>query len=103
MEKFAVVRTGGKQYIVREGEKLSTEKLPVAVGGKIVFDEVLLIADGAKVKVGTPLTGVTIEAEVEEQGKGKKVHVIKFKSKTRYRRNKGHRQLYTKVAIKKIA
>ena len=110
---FAIIETGGKQYKVAEGdslrvEKLSLDKLGIKLTeskeGKVVFDKVLLVADGDKVKTGTPyLEGATVTAKFEEEGRAKKITVIKYKAKTRYRVKNGHRQPFTKVKIEKIA
>lgn len=100
--KIAVIKTGGKQYKVSAGQSLKIEKLPVENGKTVKFDT-LLIADEKNFKVGKPSLGEKVEAKVLEQGKGDKVSVIKYKRKTRYRRNVGHRQLFTKVEITKIA
>ncbi|MDO8581762.1 MAG: 50S ribosomal protein L21 [bacterium] len=102
---FAVIKTGGKQYIVREGDELSLEKLEGNAGDVVAFSEVLLIADeaGEKVTPGTPLvSGAKVEGKIMEQGKGKKIFIIKYKPKVHYRRKRGHRQLQTKVKIEKI-
>ena len=115
---IAVIQTGGKQYIVKEGSGLNVEKLPGNKGDKVVFDKVLLIGDepvqnsaqqnfqsgrGGEVKVGTPtVAGAKVEATILEQGRAPKVTVIKYKRKVRYKRKKGHRQWYTKVNIDKI-
>ncbi len=112
---FAVIKTGGKQYIVTPGQKLRIEKIAAPVrgeprhgrdakdGAKVSFQEVLLVADGAKVEIGTPhVKGVKVEAEVVMQGREKKKIVFKYHSKARYRKKKGHRQPYTEVEIKKI-
>jgi len=102
---FAVIETGGKQYLVKAGDVLKVEKLTVEVGKEVVFDKVLLVGneDGSNVKIGTPyLSGVTIAATVEEQGRAKKIRVVKYKRKVRYRRVKGHRQAQTKVTIKEV-
>ena len=83
---------------------LSVEKIDKKVGSEINFDKVLLYHDGKKAEIGRPyLKGKKVTAKVLEQGKGKKIYVIKFKSKVRYRRRKGHRQLFTKVKIEKIS
>lgn len=103
---FAVIKTGGKQYIVREGQQLKIEKLPGKKGDKVDFKEVLLLAEdnGSKVDVGTPaLKGKNVSAEIAEQGKGKKIDVVKYKPKSKYTRRTGHRQPFTKVIIKKVA
>ena len=105
MSQFAVIKTGGKQYIVREGDLLSLEKLAGNAGDAVTFTDVLLLADdaGEKVTVGAPLVaGVKVEGKIMEQGKGKKIFIIKYKPKVHYRRKRGHRQLYTKVKIAKI-
>jgi large subunit ribosomal protein L21 len=102
MTKIAVIKTGGKQYKVKEKEILKVEKLPVEAGGKIKFDT-LLVADGDNVTIGKPSLGEKTEGKILEHGKGKKVSVIKFKNKVRYRKNVGHRQPYTKVEIVSIA
>jgi|SRR3989338_4508888 len=100
---FAVVKTGGKQYLVLPGQKLKIEKLDAKEGGKIVFDEVLLVSDDKKVEIGAPLVkGAKVEAKVLRQGRAKKIIVFRYHSKTRYRKKKGHRQPFTEVEITKI-
>jgi len=101
---FAIIETGGKQYKVAEGDVLTVEKLKGAKeGDTVTFDKVLLIDDGTKTEVGTPyLSGNTIEVELTEQGKGKKLYVQKFKSKSRYKRRLGHRQSHSKISVKKV-
>ena len=105
MAILAVMQTGGKQYIVREGQELEVEKLEVEPGATLEFAALLVSDDEAtSVKVGTPLvSGVKISAIVLEQGRADKVSVIKYKPKVRYRRNVGHRQPFTKIRIEKIA
>ena len=99
---FAIIRTGGKQYKVAEGDVLSVEKLN-AEGEEVVFDQVLLVVNG-EIKVGKPVvTGAKVTAKVLEEGKGKKKMVFRYKSKTRQHKKKGHRQPYTKVQITKIS
>src|SRR3990167_7821924 len=102
---IAIIKTGGKQYIVKEGTTLSVEKLAGEKGGKIAFDQVLLMGDaGGEVKVGTPtVSGAKVEATILEQGRAPKVTVIKYKRKVRYKRKVGHRQHFTKVKIEKIS
>lgn len=98
---FAVIKTGGKQYKVKEGDVLKIEKIVGNVGDKIEFD-ILLAADedGKDVKVGKPLvSGAKVAVEILEQGRARKVNIIKYKPKVRYRRKAGHRQMYTKVKI----
>lgn len=100
---FAVIRTGGKQYIVRPGQKLKIEKIEKEVGQEIVFNEVLLVVENEKTKIGTPLVeNAKVKAKVLTQGKGKKVIILKFKPKTRYHKKMGHRQPYTEVEIESI-
>ena len=105
MGKIAVIKTGGKQYKVKEKDTLKIEKILGDKGKKVNFSEVLLIADekGKSVDIGAPkVKGAKVEATVLEQGRARKISVIKYKRKTRYRRNLGHRQAYTKVEINKI-
>ena len=102
---FAVIKTGGKQYRVQEGQKLRIEKVPVADGAALDF-EVLLLADedGSLVKVGRPtIAGAKVVTKVIGSGLGEKVHVIKFKRKVRYKRDVGHRQPFTEVLVEKIS
>jgi large subunit ribosomal protein L21 len=100
---FAVIETGGKQYIVREDDNLKVEKLKTEEGKTIVFDKVLLVSDGKDIKLGTPyVKGATVEAKSEGNIRNKKVVVLKYKPKTRYRVKKGHRQINTKITITKI-
>lgn len=102
---LAVIKTGGKQYKVKEGDRVKIEKLPGAPNDKIIFDAVLLVADegGENVKVGTPaVAGAKVEAAVLRQGRAKKITVIKYKRKIRYRRKLGHRQPFTEVKIENI-
>lgn len=101
--QLAVIKTGGKQYVVRPGQKLKIEKLNAAEGDKFEFDEVLLLSDGSKVEIGTPhIKGAKVEAEVLKQGRGRKIIIFKYHAKTRYRKKKGHRQHFTEVKITKI-
>jgi len=102
MTKFAVIKTGGKQYQVSEKDKLKVEKLIAEEGKSIEFDQVLLVADGAKVEVGTPTLKNLVTAKVLSQGRAKKVKVVKYKPKVRYHKTQGHRQLFTEVEIQKI-
>ncbi len=101
---FAVIATGGKQYIAKEGETLKVEKLVGEKGDSITFDKVLLIAeeDGSNVQVGAPELTSKVTAEILEQGKGKKITTVKYKNKIRYKKRIGHRQAFTKVKITKI-
>jgi len=90
---YAVIKTGGKQYRVSEGDKLRVEKLDVEVGKTINFDEVLMVGEGADVKIGTPLVkGGKVAATVLEQGRAKKIRIIKFRRRKHSRKQMGHRQ-----------
>jgi large subunit ribosomal protein L21 len=101
---YAVVRTGGKQYRVSAGEKLKIEHIPAEVGAEIVLDQVLLVADGEDVKMGTPLlSGAQITARVLSHGRGEKVRIFKLHRRKHYRRTQGHRQNYTEIEILGIA
>jgi large subunit ribosomal protein L21 len=105
-EKFAVIATGGKQYVVREGDLLKIEKInPEDIkSDKVTFDEVLLVDDGKETKVGTPtVSGAKVVAEVVEGDvKQKKVVIIKFRSKSNYHKKNGHRQRKTIVKVSEI-
>ena len=99
---YAVIRTGGKQYLVKEGETLKVEKLEAAAGATLDL-EVLFVGDEKAVKVGTPLvTGSKVSAKVLEHGRAAKVRVVKYKPKSRYRKVAGHRQPFTKLQIASI-
>jgi large subunit ribosomal protein L21 len=101
---YAVFRTGGKQYRASEGDRLRVERLTAEPGQTVEFDQVLLVGEGASVKLGVPLiAGGKVTAKVTEQGRGKKVEVVKFKRRARYRRLRGHRQHFTEVEITGIA
>lgn len=101
--KTAVIKTGGKQYLVEEGDKVKVEKLPVDEGKKAVFAEVLLTTTEKTTKIGTPLVkGATVEAKVVKHGRHQKVFGVKMKAKKRSRKLFGHKQHYTEVAITKI-
>lgn len=99
---YAVIATGGKQYKVSEGDIIRVEKLGVEAGQTYTFDQVLLVS-GDDVKIGAPtVAGATVEAEVVNNMKGKKVIVYKYKRKTGYHKKNGHRQQLTAVKITKI-
>ena len=100
---YAIIKTGGKQYKVAEGDSVFVEKLDAEEGSSVTFDEVILVANGDDVKVGTPLVdGAKVTAKVEKQGKEKKVVTFKYKPKKHTHNKKGHRQPYTKVTIDAI-
>ena len=104
MSKMAVIKTGGKQYLVKEGDVLSIEKLDGKLeGAKVSFDEVLLLDDGSTTKTGPTLKGTKVAGEVLEAGRAKKVTIIRYKQKSRYFKKRGHRQPFTKVKITSIA
>ena len=101
--EFVVVKTGGKQYLVTPGQKLKIERVDAKEGGNFIFEEVLLLASDKNFEIGTPnVNGAKVTAKVIKQGRAKKVIVFKYHNKTRYRKKKGHRQLYTEVEIEKI-
>ncbi|MDD5290180.1 MAG: 50S ribosomal protein L21 [Patescibacteria group bacterium] len=105
MAKIAVIKTGGKQYLVKAGDTLKVEKLAAEAGKNFTFDKILLVAEdsGAEMKIGNPeVAGAKAEAEILEQGRAKKVNVVHYKSKTRHHKVYGHRQPFTKVKIEKI-
>ncbi len=105
MTKIAVIKTGGKQYKVAEGDKIQVEKIEGKEGKKIEFKDVLLVADtkGTDIKIGDPmLKTVKVSGTLEKQYRDKKVTVIKYKNKTRYRRKLGHRQEKSLIKIDKI-
>jgi len=100
---LAIIKTGGKQYKIEEGDKIKVEKLDGEAGDKITFDEVLLVGDDKKVSVGTPTVDKsTVEGKILGQDRHKKVWGIKHKAKKRYKKKYGHRQAYTEVEIMKI-
>lgn len=97
---YAVFRTGGKQYRASKGERLKLEKIDAEEGANVSFDEVLLVGEGSDVKVGTPLiAGMAVDAKVLQQGKSKKVNVVKFRRRQNYLRKHTHRQFFTEVEI----
>ena len=99
---YAVIKTGGKQYKVSEGDIITIEKLESEAGDKVKFEEVLAVNDG-ELKVGDPtVKGATVEASVLKNGRGKKVIVYKYKRKSGYHKKNGHRQLFTEVKIDSI-
>ncbi|MBT5558944.1 MAG: 50S ribosomal protein L21 [Proteobacteria bacterium] len=96
---YAIIKSGGKQYKVTVGQKLKLENLDAEEGSKISFDEVLMIADGDKIEVGSPLTGKSVQAEVVAHGRRKKVKILKFRRRQNSRTRMGHRQGYTEIEI----
>lgn len=101
---YAIIKTGGKQYRVNEGDVISVEKLDVASGEKVVFDEILVVSKDGDLQIGAPVvSGAKVEGTVVQQGKEKKVIVFKYKPKKDYRKKQGHRQPFTRVKIDKIS
>ena len=101
--KYAVVEHRGKQYLAEEGRSIEIDRLALESGKKIEFKEVLLVSDGRKIEVGQPfIKGAKVSGLVEDHIKGPKLVVFKFRPKQRYRRKRGHRQSYTRVAIQSI-
>ena len=98
---YAIIATGGKQYRVSEGDLIKVEKLEGNAGDTVTFDQVVAVSDGS-LKVGKDVAKASVSATVVEQGRGKKVIVYKYKRKTGYHKNNGHRQAYTQVKIDKI-
>jgi large subunit ribosomal protein L21 len=101
---FAIIETGGKQYRISEGDVFDVEKLAGhKAGDTVMFDKVLLVDDGTSTKVGTPyLPNVTVEVTLQSEEKGKKLHIMKYKAKSRYKRRLGHRQPFAKVHVEAI-
>jgi len=100
---LAVIKTGGKQYIVKPGDRIRVERLRKENGEEVIFDEVLLVEKNKKLEIGKPFVeNVSVRAEVIKQGKGEKIIVFKYKPKKRYKRKIGHRQPFTEVEIKEI-
>ena len=101
---YAVIKTGGKQYRVMQGEVLRVEKLEADVGAAVTFDQVLLVGEGDGITVGTPLVaGASVAATVKAQGRGDKVRIIKFRRRKHHMKQMGHRQYYTEVEITSIS
>ena len=100
---YAVIKTGGKQYRVSEGDVIFVEKLAGEVDDSLVFTDVLTVVSEGDVKIGAPfIEGAKVTGKVLKQDKNKKIIIYKYKSKANYRRKTGHRQPYTKVSIEKI-
>jgi large subunit ribosomal protein L21 len=98
----AIIQTGGKQYLVSVGDKIQVEKLAGEAGESIKFDQVLLTVEGDNANVGKPtVSGAVVEGKIVKQGRGKKIEILKYKAKSKYRRKQGHRQAYTEVEITK--
>ena len=101
---LAIIKTGGKQYLVSPGQKIKIEKIDKKAGSEITFNDVLLLEKGKEIEIGTPkVSGAKVIGKIIGQGRGKKIIVLKYKSKTRYKVKRGHRQPFTEVEIMKIS
>ncbi len=110
MSNIAIIKTGGKQYKVKKGQNIKIEKLiakdglPAQAGAKVKFDTLMVAeTDGKKINLGKPSLGEKVEGKIMEQGRAKKITVVKYKNKIRYKRTLGHRQPFTEVKITGIA
>ncbi len=100
---YAIIKTGGKQYRVEEGQIIKIEKLDVEEGSNVEFSEVMMVSTDDGLTVGTPVVeGAKVTGKVIDHGKNKKIIVFKYKAKKRYRKKTGHRQPYTRVLVEKI-
>lgn len=100
---YAVIKTGGKQYRVAPGESLKVETLEAAVGDSISFSEVLLVANGEAITVGSPtVAGAVVKAEVTAHGRGEKIRIVKHRRRKHYHKEQGHRQNFTALTITEI-
>ena len=101
---YAVIKTGGKQYRVVPGEKIKVEQIPADIGSEIVLDQMLMVADGEAVTLGSPLVaGATVKAKVLAHGRGEKVRIFKMRRRKHYRKTQGHRQNFTEIQIGDIS
>ena len=101
---LAVIKTGGKQYLVKPGDKIRIEKLEAKEGDEVIFSDVLLVEKNKKIEIGKPfLKEVKVSGKVLKQGRSEKVIIFKYKPKKRYKVKRGHRQPFTEVEILKIA
>ncbi|GBF10004.1 50S ribosomal protein L21 [Tepidibacillus infernus] len=100
---YAIIKTGGKQYKVQEGDVIYIEKLSANEGETVEFDQVLVVSKDNGIVVGNPtVAGAKVTGKVEKHGRGKKIIVFKYKAKKNYHKKQGHRQPFTKVVIEKI-
>ena len=99
---YAIIETGGKQFKVSEGDIIFAEKLNAEEGSNVIIDKVIAYSDGENLEIGAPYTGYKCEATVVKNGKGKKLHIIRYKSKKNEKKHIGHRQPYTKLQIVSI-
>lgn len=101
---YAIIKTGGKQYRVKAGEKLQVEKLDADIGAEVVLDKVLMLVDGDNVTVGKPLVaGATVKAKILGHDRGEKLKIYKMRRRKHFRKTLGHRQDYTQIEISGIA
>ena len=101
---YAVIKTGGKQYRVVPGERLKVEKLETEVGGTVTLNQVLMVSDGDKTTIGSPIVkGASVKATVGSHGRGDKVMIFKMRRRKHYRKTQGHRQSFTEIKIEAIA
>ncbi len=101
---YAVIKTGGKQYRVAQGEKIKVEQIPADVGSEIMLDQVLMVGEGDSVKIGKPLvSGATVKAVVISHGRHDKVRIFKMRRRKHYQKRQGHRQNYTEIRIEAIS
>ena len=100
---YAVIKTGGKQYRVNAGEKIKVEKLVAEVGDTVTLDQILMVSDGEKTTIGSPIIkGASVKATVVSHGRGDKVMIFKFRRRKHYRKTQGHRQSFTEIKIEAI-
>ncbi|WP_353202058.1 50S ribosomal protein L21 [Polynucleobacter sp.] len=100
---YAVIKTGGKQYKVAAGEKLKIEQIPAEIGSEITLDQVLVVGEGASLKLGDPLVnGAAVMATVVSQGRHDKVTIFKMRRRKHYQKHQGHRQNFTEILINTI-
>ena len=101
---YAVIKTGGKQYRVVQGERLKVEKLEAEVGASVTLNQILMVAEGEKIIIGSPVVkGASVKATVVSHGRGDKVMIFKFRRRKHYRKTQGHRQSFTEIKIEAIA
>jgi large subunit ribosomal protein L21 len=101
---YAVIKTGGKQYRVTEGSTLKVEKLEADEGASVELDQVLMVADGDDVKIGAPyLEGGKVTATIKQHGRGRKVHIVKFRRRKHHLKRQGHRQAFTELEVTGIS
>jgi large subunit ribosomal protein L21 len=99
---FAIIETGGKQYLVKKGTKIQVEKLEGEAGSTLKFDKVLFTSTGSDINLGKPFLTSVVEGKIVKQARGEKIRVFKYRAKSKYRRTQGHRQHYTEIEITKI-